>query len=817
MANPKAHKRRLVCLLAAISFLPACDRGKTAEPANERSAPQAVDPIAGAPVGWDQFLNWASEQLNAEPEKQPIPNAREVDQVWPVIHLDNSDRLSQATVSCDWKPPAGKEDVLAEVGPYSSAAPRPPAFTVQRSPRSTPEGDDSLDLAIGGFEARREEIGAIELEIVAPYGRHVALRWSKAGVILIPVETHDGAFSVRVLTDGFSDWSGPLTQLTLQTDGVGSDDVEVRKLRFLSRQNSYAKPTGVERVRLGHEIRTAVYTHCPTEITYAAVELPENAKLHVGLGCLGSADSPADASFEVIVRHGSESTSIFAKEFSSAEHWADVSASLSQWAGQRVSLSFRTAAADPETLAFWANPTVYTPSADPPILVLYLIDALAAEHTYLGGFNRDTTPRIAEAGASGVVFTNVFSNSSRTIESVSDMMLSMPTERHGVRHSSTAAAQEFVTLAEVLRDSGMATVSFCTNVNAGTRQGMDQGFDTFVDKIGYYWTTGDRTIPLEETMAWIAEHHDRPMFLYIHTAEPHAPYTPPEGFAGRFDPDYSGQTDGTYDPRTGFKAIRNPRERLRDIQHVSALYDEEILYSDARLGMFLDQLRAAGLLDRANIMVTSDHGEEFLQHGKWEHGLDLHNELTRVPLIAFGPLFRSGVRVEQPAQLLDIMPTILDLFSRPQPYELAGASLAPLVSRSAGEEARRALAEKLQERDIFASNHNFRISSGFVEFSLTAGRWKLLHGFTPMPTSSGTPSRFQLYDLDADPHERSNIIDENRELARGLIEKLVRWRVQQAPYDAQRTGPTEVDKRQIDQLIGLGYVGGEDDEDPNKK
>jgi len=403
-------------------------------------------------------------------------------------------------------------------------------------------------------------------------------------------------------------------------------------------------------------------------------------------------------------------------------------------------------------------------------------------------------------------------------------MLSLPTERVEVYHSSTAAPPELVTLAEALGAAGFATVSFCTNVNAGPRQGMDQGFDTFVDKISYFWDAqADRTVPLEEVRGWLERHRDRPAFVYIHTAEPHAPYLPPPGFAGRFDPDYEGRFNGRMDGPNSYRNIRDRERQRRDVEHIIALYDEEILYSDARLGAFLDALGELGLAGRARILVTSDHGEEFLEHGEWGHGFNLHNEQTKVPLVVAGPGFRRGARVDECVQLFDVMPTILDLFDLPAPHALQGISLLPLlVEPASGEAAAKherelaELVEKLRNRRIYASNHNYRAWNDRIEYSVLAdGRWKLIFGARPFWSQDSDPAaRFALFDLLRDPLERQNVIGEQVGIARRLVGDLVRWRVSQPPYEAGRRGPTQIDARHMRELEALGYIGQSEDE-PN--
>ncbi len=769
------------------------------------------DPLADAPAEWDAFLSWAEGKLQGGTSSAPLPEspklARPEKQI---LRLADRSMFRRAVKSAEWTAPPDGGDVLAEIGPFRSSQ-AGPNCSVTRSAKASPDGKQSLSLKLRGFAVLREEIGSIELTAVVPFGKHLVLKWSKAGSILVPVESHDEPFTVRVLADELAEWQGPLNEISIILDGYSAEQpVEIRSVRFLPREASYPAAIGLKRVRLGHEIRSAIYAHCPSTVSFENVLVPADGRFQSGIGFV----SGTEAGVELIVDHGGEQTAVLSERISTAGSWSDVSASLSRWSGETVTLMLKVTGTEPETVAIWGNPTVYEPVADPPIVVLYLIDTVAAEHVNLNGYERATMPRLSRMAAGGVRFSRMYSNSSRTVESIPDLMLSMPTERHGVHHNSTPAPQGLVTLAEAVRAGGFATASFCTNVNAGPRQGMDQGFDTFVDKIGYYWTADDRTIPLEEVMAWVAAHRDRPMFLYIHTAEPHAPYAPPEGFAGRFDADYRGRIDGTYNRATTFRLIRNPRAQSRDLQHVKALYDEEILYSDARLGMFLDGLKQAGLLDRSHFFVTSDHGEEFLQHGHWEHGVNLHNEQTRVPLVAWGPSFARGARIDAPVQILDLMPTILEMFDLPAPYELAGRSLLPVLRPEPSE----AVLDELKSRGIYASNHNYRISQKLVEYSaIGEGRWKLLYGYRAFPTHPGGPrSRFLLFDVESDPRERRNAIQQNQGVARKLIEDLVRWRLGQHVYDAGADSPTVIDARQMREMAALGYVGNSDDDDSDE-
>jgi arylsulfatase A-like enzyme len=170
----------------------------------------------------------------------------------------------------------------------------------------------------------------------------------------------------------------------------------------------------------------------------------------------------------------------------------------------------------------------------------------------------------------------------------------------------------------------------------------------------------------------------------------------------------------------------------------------------------------------------------------------------RIPLVASGPEFTARGREGGPAQLYDLMPTILDLFDLPKPYPLAGTSLMPFLRKETPPRQRR----DLQQRTLIASNYVYT-KDQFVEFAvIEAGRWKLMrvHGAHPARP-------FSLYELYADYHERNDVIDQNQPIARRLIGQLLDWRRQQVPFAArQDAGRLLLDQQQLEELRNLGYI-----------
>lgn len=783
------------CVLGGCSPSPESGAGKPAVASQPATKP-AVKPrsiVDDAPTDFAALLNWADGKLQKAPDPVPLPNNAKLPEAkWPVIRLD--DRLGSAVIRGDWTPATTQPAALAAVGPCRSDRPAP---NVGLQKQLLPDEGESLRMTLRGFRVDREQVGSIEIDARFPYGTYFDLTWSRGGTLRIPIDRAEDAVSISIATDGFNEWAGPLDAISINTDGFDEKQpVEIRSLRFIARSNSYPLAAGLRRPRVAREIRSAIYAQAGTEIRFENVEVPPGARLALGLSAAAAAGVPAVRA-EVLAEIDGISTPLLAQTVDSGEQWIDLSASLDAIAGRRATIVLRCASAQAGDVALWSNPLIYVPVADAPIVVVYLVDTLAATHLDLYGYSRATGPNLRALAEQGVWFENMYANAPETVMSVPNLLLGLSTERHKLYHASALAPNELVSIADALRAAGFATGSCVTNVNAGPRQNMDQGFDWFIDRMSFHWEAGnDRTVDLDATRRFLEAHADRPTFLYVHTAEPHAPYEPPAEFAGRFATGYSGPIRGTYDRRTGVFAARSPAE----IAHVVSLYDEEVAYADHRFGLFWRMLADAKLRDRTTLLLTADHGEEFFQHGNWMHSKTLFNEVLRVPLIVVGPRITQRGKIASPASLVDVMPTLLDMFDLPEPYLLNGRSLMPALSAGA---------TKLSERPVFASSY-MSIRMGFLHWAMIdpAGRWKLMYGPPRESATAGAkPSRFALYDLSADPRETKSVLHEHADVARRMILALVQHRARQRPYDAGADKTINFDADQLRELKSMGYVG----------
>lgn len=235
------------------------------------------------------------------------------------------------------------------------------------------------------------------------------------------------------------------------------------------------------------------------------------------------------------------------------------------------------------------------------------------------------------------------------------MVTGLPPRSHGALHAASGIREDVVTLAEALRGAGYATRGVVSGPFVGARFGFARGFDRY-----------EEFRPSE-----VAEHHaevlevlgstsERPVFFFFHYMVTHSPYSPPDAF-DRF-------TEGTAFPGLS-RQLNDRKQQLQagtrgisdaEVRYLTARYDGEIRFLDAMLGELFRAIEARGA-GRTLVLLTSDHGEEFLDHGSLVHNDSLYDELIRVPFILRGPQVPAGTRMMTLCSLIDVMPTLLDL------------------------------------------------------------------------------------------------------------------------------------------------------------
>jgi arylsulfatase A-like enzyme len=424
--------------------------------------------------------------------------------------------------------------------------------------------------------------------------------------------------------------------------------------------------------RIRDVVRAAIPASPPSRFRFVA-DVPEDGRLVLAAGIPDRYHQASAVEFVVNVRDRGHERTVISQLVDPANRptdrgWVPLEADLSEHAGDTVEVVLETRGfetSDEPDRAFWGTPTITTAhDAGAPLVVVYLVDTLRADHLPIYGYSRNTAPELTRFAQDAVVFDQAIAPSSWTRPSVASLFTSLLPRDHGCVLFCTPLDPSLVTLAERLHGRGYATGAVVVNPGVGTASmHFDQGFDQFA-VLG----RERRAEPVvDDALAFLAARHGQPAFLYVHTMDAHAPYRPPSPFDRRFAPHPEPGREA--DDRSDYKAPA-------DLARIVAQYDGAIAYGDQEFGRFVRALRERGLYDRAMIVFVADHGEEFLDHGGWEHGHSLFDELVRVPLVVKYPHGReAGRRVGRQVQLVDVLPTILKSQKIPLPRGIAGRPL----------------------------------------------------------------------------------------------------------------------------------------------
>ncbi len=326
----------------------------------------------------------------------------------------------------------------------------------------------------------------------------------------------------------------------------------------------------------------------------------------------------------------------------------------------------------------------------PPDVVLVLVDTLRADRVGAAGGRSGLTPFLDSLAAGGVTFTNAYATSSWTNPSVASLFTSRyPSQTHVARYDSRLGAEE-VTLAERLGAAGWRSVGMVGNFRLSAALGFGQGFDAWFPRLARVKPRAQRIA--RDTLAFYDEQlapypwsrwTRRPLLLYLHFMEPHAPYEPPAwARRGRVGPPPPGTSEAAANDIL-LRPGRWHELSAEQVAWLASLYDAEVAALDARLARLFRRLAGRGVLDHAVVVVTADHGEEFREHGGLQHGTALFQESVRIPLVMTGPGLPAGKVVHDPVALVDVAPTLLALLGLPAEPRFEGRSLLPLAGTPA--------------------------------------------------------------------------------------------------------------------------------------
>lgn len=404
-------------------------------------------------------------------------------------------------------------------------------------------------------------------------------------------------------------------------------------------------------------------------------------------------------------------------------------------------------------------------------LIIIGFDPLGANH--VGGpygYSRNTTPALLRFSKNSFLFKNAISPSSWTLPAFMSWFTSLYPSQHKITNKYSTYTEEkqvfshlaehspsVRTLAQVLKQEEYRIVGFTGGAGVGSMFGYSLGFDTYYDKNNF--TGFDVVLPM--ALDWIREHKKEKFFVFIQGYDVHGRHKLPQDFRSKFaDPTYRGEYKGT--PEEYWKLRERNLDqgyldmRSEDVKFWRDWYDGKIYNADRRLGKFLKELEKLEITDKTIIVISSASGNEFYEHKRFDHGYSLYDELIHVPLVIKIPGMQ-GREIESQVRMIDIMPTVLQLFDIPYDEtlrkQIQGVSLIPLM--------------KGGDLQLDAFSETDYLFQSFKRSLRKSNGWKFIY-------SMETGER-ELYNLRDDPQELNNLIEEENEISYELEQELFTW------------------------------------------
>jgi choline-sulfatase len=424
-----------------------------------------------------------------------------------------------------------------------------------------------------------------------------------------------------------------------------------------------------------------------------------------------------------------------------------------------------------------------------PNVLLILVDTLRADKLGCYGSNLGATPCIDALAAEGVRFESSYAHAPWTTPAVASILTSLypPEHRAGGRLGKFSKLPESVrTLAECFRDAGYATAAVI-NVDFLTQTfGMTQGFEhTDFETYPSNVTVRPAGRTTDAALTWLRQPRDQPFFLMVHYFDPHLVYAPPAEYRKRF-----AAPEDREDPRWVFGTREQVVGYRRGVVHfdestirrAEKLYNGEVAYTDHEVGRLIDALGGLGLARSTIVVFTADHGEEFLDHGGFEHGHTLYNELVHVPLIFRYPERLPPGTVATVVGHVDVAPTLCELAGVDPDPSFVGRSLLGLMFGDPG-----------RDRPIVLEGN----------FWGPPLRGWIHDGFKLILDPDG---EVELYRLDTDPGERDNLRQREPERLRRMVEDFKIVHKSMAVHNLGDAADVQLTPEEAERLRSAGYL-----------
>ena len=578
----------------------------------------------------------------------------------------------------------------------------------------------------------------------------------------------------------------------------GAPPFRARARRSKKRSKVRYQLTRVDGVR-----RASIAQHVTSSITYDGLQLEDSPRARFFIAVRNWEPESHGVRFSVSVTSGGREQQVFQRRLTPATSlqdrgWLEQEISLEEFAGQRVGVVLRAdfgARADASPgYAVWGEPEILaetTSSRSLPNVVLVSFDTLRADYLGTYGHSDEISRHVDAIASSGTVFENCVSQSSWTRPGHFAMLASrypsLSLMKYNKKHCRISP--DVTTLAEALKANDYLTAAFTGGGYMARKSGFEQGFDYFI--------THGRLLEnhLRPIAEWLESHATSRFFLFLHNYNVHNPYDPPEDARARFVPNPPAACEGVVFSRWDVESGKAAKCRLdpEGSTYVQGLYAGEVFHVDRVFGKVVRELERLGVAERTIFILTSDHGEELLDHGGLNHISTSYQELIHVPLILAGPGVPSGARIQDTVQVLDVAPTLLSLLGLEPPEGFQGRDLTPLFRESGHPQLPAFSASAWDPSMDFAKKRPHTLTAAILD-----DRKKLIRR---LGASLDVTER---YDVEADPREQRNLDDSAVPWGNELDGALKRWLRALPRQNECLEG--EMDPAVVEELRALGYL-----------
>lgn len=415
-------------------------------------------------------------------------------------------------------------------------------------------------------------------------------------------------------------------------------------------------------------------------------------------------------------------------------------------------------------------------------LVILSLDAASASHFSVYNYSHETTPFLKKLSKESLVFNNAFTNSSFTLASITSLFTGLLPSTHGVLSSELSIPNEAVLLSEYFKEKGFRTAAFTGNYFFSKAFGFNQGFDYFYEP-PLENILNHSSIIFQEIKNWIDANINNKFFIFAHFREPHVPYHPPPEFSKLF---WNKPIPSNIKEARSVNCTDYTQRSQEEIDYIISQYDALIRYMDSLIENFFAYLQEKKILKKTIIIIISDHGQSFWQHQIHTHSILVYDEIIHIPLIIKFPsnLSIHPNKIENQIEIIDLMPTLIDLFSLNKKNNFPGVSFAQCL-----------LINQCPQKPFIISRNE---STSSPLYAIRDLRYKLI--------VSRNNKNFELYDIKKDPSEKLNIFKENSIIANYFLGHLQKTLTDAVKYRYFNPQPSQLTGEVQEKLRALGYV-----------